>query len=227
MADDSIFELGNSFAICSFVSPLQSNLNSQILFFRFFTRRQDTADSRSVNGNRFLHEDVLARFDRSFKVLRAEAGWSGKNHHVHIRRQHLLITIKADKLPLGRHEYFCFMLFFAYLQRFVQPIRESICDRVEFRLALVGVHRMARRAGAAVTCSDKPQFDSVSSSWVSRPGERQPRCCCDGSENSAGRDGRGAPLQKLSTRLTCVASWISLVSWFFVCAHVISSFEVF
>ena len=69
----------------------------------FFVGGQDVAHARRVDGDRLLHEDVLAGFDRRFEVHRAEAGRRGEDHQVGAAVDRLLVGVEADELPLLGH----------------------------------------------------------------------------------------------------------------------------
>ena len=78
-------QFADSFAVSVFVAALQTDLHEQLLFFRQLAGLQHATNTWSVGGDRLLHEDVLARLNRRFKVQWAETGTGGENHQIDIR----------------------------------------------------------------------------------------------------------------------------------------------
>ena len=66
----------------------------------------DSADADRVDGDRFLHEDMVALLDRLLEVVRTEVGRCCENDHVDVVASHqLLVGIDAGvRVVLGeRH----------------------------------------------------------------------------------------------------------------------------
>ena len=55
---------------------------ARFFFFASSLAASNLADAGGVDGDRLLHEDVLAGLHRRFEVERAEAGRRGEDHQV-------------------------------------------------------------------------------------------------------------------------------------------------
>ena len=102
VADLAVLDAGDGFLIARIVMPLQADGDHQVLLLRLFVGGEHAADAGPVDGDRLLHEDVLAGFDGGFEVQRAEAGRRGQDHQVDAAVDRLLVGVEADELALGR-----------------------------------------------------------------------------------------------------------------------------
>ena len=103
VADRAVLQPLDRFEVARVVAALQADADHEVLLLGLFVGGQDAADAGRVDGDRLLHEDVLAGFDGGFEVDRAEAGRRGEDHQVGAAVDRLLVGVEADELPLGGH----------------------------------------------------------------------------------------------------------------------------
>ena len=103
VADRAVVQPLDRFDVARVVAPLQADGDHEVLLLGLLVGGQNAADARRVDGDRLLHEDVLAGLDRRLEVHRPEAGRRGEDDQVDAAVDRLLVGVEADELPLLRH----------------------------------------------------------------------------------------------------------------------------
>src|SRR5262249_24162185 len=80
------------------VTPLRARRYFKVLLLRLFVSRIDDANSRTVDGHRFFHENVFARFDTGFEIGRPKPRRSRQNRVIHARHfQRLFVSVESTE----------------------------------------------------------------------------------------------------------------------------------
>ena len=85
------------------VVSLETDTNLQVLVPGNLGGGENGADAGSIDGDRLLHEHVLAEVDRVLEVHGAEAWRCRQDDKIHITVHGLGVGVKSDKAVLFGH----------------------------------------------------------------------------------------------------------------------------
>ena len=115
--------------------------------------------ARSVDGHRFLGEDVLAGFDRGTKMEGTEPRARREKDHVDVGVENALVRIQSDEFAIiGNVQLVRKLLVFGEgFERCVDLVREDIRHAVQFNI-VIGAERLGCCAGPAPSCANESDF---------------------------------------------------------------------
>ena len=194
VANGAILQLLDGLDVRGLVVPLQAHPDPQVLLLGLGGGGQHLPDTRGVDRDGLLHEDVLARLDGGFELQRAEARRRREDDQVDPTVDHLLEGVEPDELPLGGNVDPGGDLGAPFIldggEAALDAVAKGVAHRDQLDLA-GGAQRLGGRPGAATTATDQPDANQVIATGVGA-GEG------GGLGQQTGSDGgEGAALQKL------------------------------
>jgi hypothetical protein len=91
----------DGFEVDGLMMALEADADLQVLLHGLLGGGDDLSDAGSVDGDRLLHEDVLALADGFLEVDRAEAGRGGEDDDIG-EGDGLLVGVEADEFACPR-----------------------------------------------------------------------------------------------------------------------------
>jgi hypothetical protein len=132
LAYETIVNAAHGFEVAFLMAALSAGGYGERFHFRFFVSGKHHSDARSVYGYGFFGEDILARSDGGFNVLRAKSGRSGEYDVIGVGRKHFLEGIEACEASLVGYFHRGGMFFAELFSALVEAVFEDIAHRHEF-----------------------------------------------------------------------------------------------
>ena len=187
------------------VVPLQADADLEVLLLRGLGRLEHPPHARRVDGDRLLHEHVLALLDGVLEVLGPEARRRRVDDDVDAGVDDLPVRVEADVLVLGRHLEALAVLERSVLSLFgearvavLQPVLERVGhgDELDRPGSRERLRRGARAAAAAADQADPQRRVAAGLRHV----VLRVRRGCGPAADSAGQQGRRGPGDEVASR---------------------------
>ena len=183
IADLVVPDSFQGFEVRFLMVSLQADTDFQVFLFGDFYRFENFSNARSVRGDGFFHEDVLAGSDSSFDMDRAEARWRCQDDEVNFRHRHdFFVGVKAGELMILVNSYPVAVCLLESRKFGVDVVLESVGDGDEFDRAS-RAECLLSSSGSTSTCTDQGNSNSVvisgeRAAWECKAGESAGSCCC-------------------------------------------------